>query len=974
MTSSSRIEQQHPILICTVSTTNDSALKQFLAVSKNVFSPTHFICPMKTAIDLAIRGKPPLIKPIQGDILNMTGNLLSLVVSNWLSAQLRKPPPKAPQKRVAPIRKNGKNVTNPEPTPVEPTMQGPYIIFLLDYPKNSDQFYDVIVNYHAPIPCHLSIEGPIQTITDKKGNVAITIPPINLGLELQRNLSSELELLNINMNIETPFEDQLKEQLRKIYSIYNAFIEYKKCFSDTCFVTIPTYPPKPIQIPILPLDKPLKSSRATDGNKGLAISVQAQGSTLSNSQGSSYQTSSLKAAFQKMIMTDINSYLDKSSRPFFSKEYRHHSEIFPRFPLSLSMSNNLSIRPDFKSNEIFLMRNAAYRNMVDFDCISRVLLKKKFEEMIGYRINERNAKEFLSVDVLSNVFGPLIDQFSEYKTMTFAGKLLLAFFHRIPTNLPVIEETDSYTLSTYVGFGQWFKEHQEFDSSPICLNSSNDIGINVGSNDLFMGMESNKTMRNSTHYFCESGLQVNTYPAIVNNGILSKLHFNMSFLKKLRFSFEMSQNPIPSMNEEEEDAVETLMTIKGVLSNDLELLINNSNDKMEFIIEYKKSKVVFDIANHLVILNGVEGESRRIITPSSRLIRYTPNPTVYHPDGSISRFIQNIWEMIDSDGKGYIKKDSTWYLQPKLNAESKSESRYFTKRKITNRTDGLSIVEDENERIVVFTDGTKYNQTTRTYSHDDLPSVSIHDETITVESDEFKVSFAPNCDINFSLKQQDFAILFNEEQRQIQIHHSQNLGVLTMIDLLTGTIANIGLKRYVYYLSEEWKWHFGRQLCSRKEIIQYFQNGDFYEKVQNVDKIDSEEIESIISNGHKPRLFVVDKEFDDFHLYELLDDLDYKNIIDASTDYSDKSNPIEMTLWFDTNPKSFREISKLEKISEEDQITVERIINQEIEIQKNRQVIQESTVDPKWRIAEQELDEEEKKMQKLYEDFGIVDM
>lgn len=965
MTATAHPEQQQHIFICSVSTTSDIALKQFLTSSKTVFSQTQFICPMKSAIDLAIKGKPPVIKPIQGDVLNMPGNLLSLVVSNWLNSQLRKPPPKAPSKRPTSARKNIKANPSLDLTTGEPTVKGPFIVFILDYPRTVEQYQDVIVNYHAPIYCHLSIDSGPPLITDRKANTANLYQ--NISIELKQALQSELVFFDINMNLETPFEQQLRDIIPQLYSVFNGSNDYKSFYSDACYVTIPPYPEQPILMPILPAEKPGKN-RLSDGTKGSA----PMASAVLQMQPPLIHMDALKIVFKALVLSEINNFIKSSALPYFSTNFKHYAEKFPKFPLPASLAQDLAIRPNLKAKEIFLMRNAADRNNMDYETIFRVLMKKKFEEVIGYKVTDRNVKEFLTLEILPNVIAHLSEEFSEFKAFEFGGKLLLAFYHKIPDNLPIHEFNDTYHLPTYCGFGKFYKEHGPYPSEPNDKNHPNDIGINVGRSDLFVEMDSDETKTTSTHYFCESGLRVVTYQPQIGNGYLEKLHFNLSYCQNERFSFILSQNPMPPSNEEEEeDSVETITSIRGVLSKNTEFFFDHSNEKVHFIIERKNIKIEFNITNQTVVISGLEGESHRIITSNGSLIRYTPLPTIYYPDGSISQLFRDDWRMVGSNGKGYVKRGDKWFYEPKYDTTSNTISTHFTTRKVTNRSDGFSIIEDDKDVTLAFPDGTKYNKNTKTFTCKKLPAVTVNNGSITVDFKEFVAVFGEKKDCSMTMKNQNCTVTFNEELRHLLIVFGQAGIAMTMIDLLTGSIAHVGSKRLVYYLSDEWKWILGKQLCSKKEIIQHFQEGDFIERVQPIEKIEREEIENIISNGHNPRLFIVDKDFDDFNVFELLDDNAFKTISEQSMNYSPKNTEKFQTLWFDTKPKSFREVIILPKITNEITQKVEKIMEEEKIIQDNNSKAKLSTTDPKWRDAEQKQEDEEEQMKKLYEKYEI---
>lgn len=52
-------ELKGPPVIAILSATSEPVFKQFLAVTKGLLPANLQICPMKTAIDIAVRSKPP---------------------------------------------------------------------------------------------------------------------------------------------------------------------------------------------------------------------------------------------------------------------------------------------------------------------------------------------------------------------------------------------------------------------------------------------------------------------------------------------------------------------------------------------------------------------------------------------------------------------------------------------------------------------------------------------------------------------------------------------------------------------------------------------------------------------------------------------------------------------------------------------------------------------------------------------------
>ena len=960
MTATAHPELRQPTFICPISATADSAMKQFLPLTKNILSPVQFVCPMKQAIDLALKSKPPLIKPIPGDIMNLPGNLVSLVVVNWLAVQLRKPPPKAPQKRGNASRKGSRTAQPEIPAKTEPEHKGPFIVFITDYPRSVEQYKEVI-DQQAPIVCHININGGTMYVDKKASNSQNSL---TFAHDLKKALSDRMKFFEVKYGSDIPVDQQFKDVIQNIYSVYNGYVEYKNIFSNTCYVNIPSYPKEPILLPQLPPEKPVRQRVDKSGAPPPPPTPPPF-----------YQTDALKAAYKSMLFTEIDEHLKKNFTPYFSSSFQHYAENFPAFPLPAKLAQILSIIPDFRSNEIFLMRGAADRNGIDFDIIFRVMVKKKVEEMIGYSIGQRNYKEYFKIEILPNIIGPLFEQFSEFKYTEYAGKLILVFYQKFPHRLQVLKREDSFSLPIYTGFGKWYDSKGPFSSDAIDINFPKDIGINVGNENVFMGLEFDTTKRSSTHYFCESGLEIVTYKPKVSHNLLENLIFYLTFCQTQKFSFRISQHPPTLPPEEEEDDIpETSLFIRGVICKNIEFCFDYETEKINFSVIRKQSKIEIDIVNKVVIISGVPGERHRVYTQNGKVIKYAPDPIIYSSDGSITHRIRGGWKMVDAEGKGYIKRNGKWYLEPKFDVTSNTKSTYFTKRKVTNRTDGLTYIEDEdeNEDTFVFPDGTRFNKLTNTFYHKKIPSVKIDDKKIIIEAKEFTIELSNNSNCTFTLKNQESVISYTDDDRHLLIQYGTSGNILTLIDLLSGYLVNLCSRRLLYYLSEDWKWKVGKMLCSKKEMLQHFHVGDHLERIQEVKKLETEEIESIISTGQSPRIFIVEKDFNDFNVHELLTDASYKIIYDHAINQSNNNqNETNITLWYDTKPRSFRELRVLPKITPEIEKEVEDALQKENMIKVDQKEASDYAVDPKWRTIENDQVIEEDNMKELYEKFGI---
>jgi hypothetical protein len=149
--------------------------------------------------------------------------------------------------------------------------------------------------------------------------------------------------------------------------------------------------------------------------------------------------------------------------------------------------------------------------------------------------------------------------------------------------------------------------------------------------------------------------------------------------------------------------------------------------------------------------------------------------------------------------------------------------------------------------------------------------------------------------------------------------------------------------------------------------------------------MDQSEIHQIMTNGHPPRLFVVEKQFGQFRVHELIDEKTWKDIMAKAR--KDSPRPC---LWFDTEPASFREFGGVklvlpEKVGQMSAEQIEKAIEKQAgqivdAYQKEVWSVEERTrlsrevLDPKWVALEEKHRAEEEMMIKLYKEFGVDDL
>lgn len=950
------MELRPPVFIVPLTFSSEIAFRTFQTASKTLFDQTTFLCPMKTAIDLSVKSKPPLIHPPHPEALAMEGNKAGIVISNWLANQQKKPAPK-PQPKRSNTRKGGRTSVQVEPPPPPPVIEyaDPCIVFITDYPRTIQQLKEMVVA-NVSVVCHLTVDAGV-TVPDTRKQQAQTYA--NYAIEWGPKFEDELPFLQLTLTADKTIDQQWKEMCSEIRQLGYAFLEYQKQFMDVRYITIPKFPQDPILIPAIPQEK----SKKANATGPLVPEVS--------------KTEALSNAYKAMVLQQLETWRETTYDPIFSKAFQHAYELLPQVSLAAHLSQVLSFMPNFKAPEIFIMRSVANKENVPYDLVFRIFSHAKFEELVGTKIPRRLNQESVPLELVSNLVASLSYEYSRFEWTEFAGKLLLSFFHDIPKGLPIATREEKFHLPVFCGFKRWLKENAgEHTYEKPEYSPKKDAQINVGSEDQFLGFDTHCSESSVTSYFDESGMRIDSYPAVISNGMLSQMSFTVSYGDNHKFSFSMSQKSSQQViEEEEEEGYETVMTVRGLLSRDSEILFEHDGDTVKFSMFHRGTKICFDVATGQTTITGNPHERKRIMTRDGKIIRFCPHPIIYSPDGSIQEYIKGlepVWKLVSFDGKGYVKKGDQWFREPKYDTTSQTISTHFATRKVTNRSDGLSFIEDENNTTIVFPDGTQYDQVNLVYTHPDLPTVTMDCDKLKIEMKEFCASFSETGDFELITKDDQCCLNYFEDIRHIMIQYGKLRNVLTMVDLITGMIANVGARKCVYYLAEDWTWKVARHLCSRKEVIQHFRDGDLLDRLSPCTEMEKEEIEEIILNGHKPRLFLIDKEHGLFEVSELLDDRDFKKIEEQAFEQRPKTGQ-QRTFWFGTDPKTFRQMKIFPEITQETLERVQTAYAEEIELQARRKAVRESVLDDKWRvIRDQELDEESQ-MVEFYNQYGVED-
>lgn len=437
-------------------------------------------------------------------------------------------------------------------------------------------------------------------------------------------------------------------------------------------------------------------------------------------------------------------------------------------------------------------------------------------------------------------------------------------------------------------------------------------------------------------------------------------------------SFQIHQSAIKPDSEEEEESIEVFVTIRGSLFSSCDFLFESCNEHSILQFLLPKCSVKYDNSKGKIFLVGAPNEQYRIVN-SKEIIRYTPHPIIYRTDGSILQFNLNEWQLIDSNGKGFFLKDGKWFKQPLYDISSEYISSYFCSRSVSNRSDGFRYFEDGDESMFVFPDKTTYKIKTQTWTHPLYPAVIVSKDGLSVETSEFSAKFTNDNNIKVEAKNQEYACDYFNDTRHFFVHFGK-LGVAnTLIDLVTGYVANLGTRKNVYYLNEDFQWVIGKQNCSKKDIIQHFRNGNMPEKLVPITEFSQEEIESIFSTGHRPRLFVIERTTGDVRVNELWSHDGFRQLLEDASSQITKSTGNEIVLWFDTNPKSYREFVIHPKIKENLEQRIPNLLDQQLKYEEQRKKRVESLNDPKWKeIEEKQLQEESEVKSLLEKEYALL--
>lgn len=935
------------MFVVPLSFSSDAALRAFQGVSKTLLKPTMFMCAMKPAIEAASRLRPPLITLTQPDPLAIPGSSASVVVNNWASVQLRKPPPKAPPKRAAPVRRGGRNAAAVQetPPPVVDDKKDPVIVFMTDYPRQQEQLREMVA-MNMPVLCHLTIDGRAPVTEGKKGAAQVYL---NLADEWGPQFTKELSFLTAKISA---LEQEWNEACTEIYRLADAFGAYRQASMMTRYINIPKYPQVALPMPTIAVPEKLKKGMVPP-----AVVIPS--------------TDALTRAYQKMFTDELDQRIKDMATPIYSPNFIHYYERLPKVPMPADIARILSVVPNFRAPEMFIMRNVVYSEQSEYDIVMRVMMQAAFEEIVGTSIGERRFMERLPLEIIENIVSPVACEYSNFEWREFAGNLLLAFYHKLPDALPIIEKSNGFKLPVYCGFKKWLDQQSgdfKMEDERKPPQQKVDVAVNVGSDDQFMGFKEEESAESVTQYFCESGIRVDSYAPIIDGTLLSSLSFMISDGEMHRFSFTMSQKHVQAVDEEEEDSVDTLIAVRGVLSRDSEMIFESCNTSTKFSMLYKGAKVTFDVENDHVVMTGASKETHRIIRRDCKLIRFSgPELQIYAPDGSIQTRLKDAWKLVSSEGKGYVKRGNEWFKEPKFDTTTETIFTHFTSRTVSYRSDGLSIIHDNDKTTIVFPDGTHFDQSNNTFTHEDLPSITVTD-TIRVDSHEFVGIFSENRDCELTMKDQPFAVNLYEEANNLTIQFNTLRSVMTLIDLVSGMVLNAGARRYVYYLADDWTWKVAKQLCSKKDAVQHFQDGDILDRLEACTEMPPDEIEAIFTNGHKPRLFIVDKQHDRFEVCELIDEAMAKSF---ARDPGQAG--VERSFWMDTEPKSFRLLRSLSAISPEVSEAIRKAYAHEVERLNAQRATRASVTDPKWQQMKIETEAEEQKMLDVYKRYGIKD-
>jgi hypothetical protein len=239
-------------------------------------------------------------------------------------------------------------------------------------------------------------------------------------------------------------------------------------------------------------------------------------------------------------------------------------------------------------------------------------------------------------------------------------------------------------------------------------------------------------------------------------------------------------------------------------------------------------------------------------------------------------------------------------------------------------------------------------------------------DRLVVHAQEFTSTFNAEHGCCLTTKDDELTINYNEEWRNLQLQFGPAKNVATLVDLDSGLVMNLGARRMIYYLTESWEWKLGKQTVSKKEMIQHFQEGDYLTRIQPVTEMEPSEILQIVTTCHPPRTFALDKEFGNFEITELLDEKAYTRI------HADCIKAIiSPTMWFDTQPMSFREVQILNDLSADLISMVRTKFPEEERRVKSDHEARQSILDPKWVEIEAQEAADEEAILELYRKYGV---
>jgi hypothetical protein len=179
--------------------------------------------------------------------MNISGDLVALVVTNWLNAQLRKPPPKA-----APAKKRagkGQSLSTLAPSLGDGEGSAPFFVLLTDYPRTHEQFRSLVSGV-CPVIALLSLEG--QTASEGDRRAAAARP--DAVVDWKALFAKDFPFFGYNFMVGAP-EETTQRMLNDLMSCHIAYLKYQRDFLDIRFVDVPRFPTQPLSIPQVVTEK-----------------------------------------------------------------------------------------------------------------------------------------------------------------------------------------------------------------------------------------------------------------------------------------------------------------------------------------------------------------------------------------------------------------------------------------------------------------------------------------------------------------------------------------------------------------------------------------------------------------------------------------------------------------------------------------------------------------------------------------------